>query len=742
MPVDRTIVPLLLATLQIGCSGSNVAQGAHTQSPVVGISSPMSGATVWGVTTITAAATDDVGVASVAIQVDGTTAGGELSASPYSVSWDTSTVANGSHTITATAKDAAENTTTSDGVTVTVSNGAVVGSKIINHPYPRIGLLQWGGGNVDWFCRYNLVMVPMTETYKAREMQTRCPNTYILVTFDWDQGGVFQPPGHANVLPNPWFEKVYYDHSIPSRGDDSYWGIMNFTHHCPAYHGDITSAAYADFEIPTTIHIENKTYSEAVSDAFMDYIDWTAWDGVNSDGTWVFPYNSPDLDLDLDGVYDFTQHGCASNPCTSSSTGFEAAYLAIQQDWVAGYEALFQMVRDKMQAKLGKQKLITYWNISAGDAAHGALMGANIVNGAGWEMASYLPNTWTSFIPNNAGFASRGPQPKINWVNSTMMGDRSNAPDPTKPKNYFRFMRYMLTQTLRGDNYFMQEDGSAFPEGGRNEHMFHSYYDEFDVKLGYPTGAAQSLPSGVWVRFFDNGVSITNPTASAKSASDADLQTLTGYNGPYYRFVGNQDNTVNNGAAFGSVTLTSSASGGSVNPVGDGILLVRTSNTVVVSDIIVDNVYAGTSPGSEPAVMTSFSWDENASGNYRHPSYYVGSRTDNSAIMHKQHTAAAGSGSATAVFAPTIHVPGQYRVYEWHGWYGANSSATEGTNVPAAIVHTGGTANVTINQRENFGQWNFVGMYALDPTHASVTITNNANGRVIADAFKFVYVGP
>ena len=56
--------------------------------------------------------------------VDGAQIGAEDTVAPYSISWDTTTVTDGSHTLTAVARDAAGNTTTSAGVTVTVSNTA------------------------------------------------------------------------------------------------------------------------------------------------------------------------------------------------------------------------------------------------------------------------------------------------------------------------------------------------------------------------------------------------------------------------------------------------------------------------------------------------------------------------------------------------------------------------------------------------------------------------------------------
>ena len=85
-----------------------------------------SGATVSGDDDpLTATATDAVGVAGVQFLLDGVALGAEDTTSPYSVSWNTTTAANGPHTLTARARDAAGNTTTSAVVAVTVSQPAV-----------------------------------------------------------------------------------------------------------------------------------------------------------------------------------------------------------------------------------------------------------------------------------------------------------------------------------------------------------------------------------------------------------------------------------------------------------------------------------------------------------------------------------------------------------------------------------------------------------------------------------------
>jgi hypothetical protein len=71
---------------------------------------------------MTASASDDIGVAGVQFKYDGINVGNEVTSAPYSTTADTRTVANGSYPLTAVARDAAGNLTTSAPVTVAVSN--------------------------------------------------------------------------------------------------------------------------------------------------------------------------------------------------------------------------------------------------------------------------------------------------------------------------------------------------------------------------------------------------------------------------------------------------------------------------------------------------------------------------------------------------------------------------------------------------------------------------------------------
>ena len=92
--------------------------------PTISITAPSGGATVTGAISVAASAADDVQVAGVQFRVDGTNIGNEDTSAPYSVSWTTSSVPNGAHSLTAVARDSAGQTTTSAPVSVTVSNSA------------------------------------------------------------------------------------------------------------------------------------------------------------------------------------------------------------------------------------------------------------------------------------------------------------------------------------------------------------------------------------------------------------------------------------------------------------------------------------------------------------------------------------------------------------------------------------------------------------------------------------------
>jgi Bacterial Ig domain/HYR domain len=101
-----------------------------TTAPNVSITTPSNGATVAGSSvTLTATASDNVAVANVQFKVDGTNIGSAITSSPYTTTWNSTGVADGSHTLWAVAEDTSGNYATSS-ISVTVNNTPPVISSI------------------------------------------------------------------------------------------------------------------------------------------------------------------------------------------------------------------------------------------------------------------------------------------------------------------------------------------------------------------------------------------------------------------------------------------------------------------------------------------------------------------------------------------------------------------------------------------------------------------------------------
>jgi hypothetical protein len=89
-------------------------------SPTVAITAPPNGAKVHDIVTVSANASDNHRVVGVQFKLDGSNLGNEVTVPPYPIPWNTWATTQGTHSLTAVARDPAGNMTTSPAVTVTV----------------------------------------------------------------------------------------------------------------------------------------------------------------------------------------------------------------------------------------------------------------------------------------------------------------------------------------------------------------------------------------------------------------------------------------------------------------------------------------------------------------------------------------------------------------------------------------------------------------------------------------------
>jgi hypothetical protein len=97
-----------------------------TIPPTVSMTAPANGTAVYGTVNVSATASDNNGVVGVQFLLDGASLGAEVTAAPYTITWNTTGVSNGSHSLSARARDAANNQATATAVSVAVSNGLPV----------------------------------------------------------------------------------------------------------------------------------------------------------------------------------------------------------------------------------------------------------------------------------------------------------------------------------------------------------------------------------------------------------------------------------------------------------------------------------------------------------------------------------------------------------------------------------------------------------------------------------------
>ncbi|HQZ87086.1 MAG TPA: RHS repeat-associated core domain-containing protein, partial [Actinomycetota bacterium] len=104
------------------------------------------------------------------------------------------------------------------------------------------------------------------------------------------------------------------------------------------------------------------------------------------------------------------------------------------------------------------------------------------------------------------------------------------------------------------------------------------------------------------------------------------------------------------------------------------------------------------------------------------------------AVMAVPDTAPAAN---RATWTPTLAQAGHYDVYA--RWTAHPNRATQARYT---VRHVGGETAVVVNQQQGGGQWQLLGRFDLAPGQGAITLTDEADGYVVADAVRLTSVGP
>lgn len=168
--------------------------------PTVSLTAPSASATISGNATISASASDSGGsIAGVTFKIDNVTVDYEDTTAPYSISYDTTeTLVDGTHLITASARDNEGNVSTTAATIVTVSNPTVV-DKLIN--FSAVGVPD---ENIDTFtltvldAQDGYLVLPTTTSSRNIRLEfTPQPVTFIISVPGYIANYVVSADSHA-----------------------------------------------------------------------------------------------------------------------------------------------------------------------------------------------------------------------------------------------------------------------------------------------------------------------------------------------------------------------------------------------------------------------------------------------------------------------------------------------------------------------------------------------------------------
>lgn len=588
---------------------------------------------------------------------------------------------------------------------------AVTRAQDFNPPYPRFGITTFSGqthASLDILKPFDVIAITPNAD-QARKYKAQNPNVIMLATTAMFINERLLLNG-VRDLPEAWF---YHDVSGNrfQLWNDVYQ--MNISPYCPTVdRGDGQGAVrYADFALRWV----------------REHVDFTAFDGVWHDWWW----NNPGWSQARTG--DFNNNGVADKDEWGGVDSVNAVWWRAVH---AYHEREYQIP--------GLKYIVVQI---------GGVPWPN-VNGAVFEDFPLYNGPFGYWINAYTDAATTKRTPTLNIFDGAHRFFWENF--PVEPyKNNYRAVRYALAACLLSQSFFYVDEGNGLGHHG-NVHI----YDEFEAKglLGYPLAppvklsgkplASTPWASGVWVRFFDNGISVCNASGLDQTVTASELAALDpAGGGAVYRFLGGQDPDRNNGQQVTDANPVfldgdiKAAVWSEPEVFGDGALLFRTKRTLITPVIVDNHVNNQTSPGSDP-VQYAGGWVLSSEGGQYYAFY-----TDRDYASFQPNGfawSAPGSGENTAVYTPTIGTPGMYEVSEWHGWRGSSETSFPlSAAVPVRIVSSGKDTSFTINQTRNFGQWNRLGVFAFAKGKTGkVTITNNTQGIVLSDAIRFTYKGP
>lgn len=220
-----------------------------TTPPSVSVTSPTDGSTISGIVSLSANASDDTAVAGVQFLVDGNPIGSEITSSPYSHNLDTTTLSDGNHSVTATARDSAGNQQTSTAIQLSVNNGSGSGSG--DSPVPPEAILfsesfdDTNFAGRGWYDNSGAQIIDQTQYAPAGGSTSS-------VKYHFNQGATMPDSGGSVRHKFTGSESVYVEYWVKYSSGYQGSGVSSHPHEfflLSDADADYTSPNYSEFQV-------------------------------------------------------------------------------------------------------------------------------------------------------------------------------------------------------------------------------------------------------------------------------------------------------------------------------------------------------------------------------------------------------------------------------------------------------------------------------------------------------------
>jgi len=360
-----------------------------------------------------------------------------------------------------------------------------------NHSYPRTGIFHWGGAPLEWYARFDLVVIGFSDDNLARGIKDINSNTIVLCSVkDWNTFS-------RKVVPDEWYVRDSKGNKVLIYGGVPFVDISNY---CPKVGS-----------------VGNKRYNLYLAEHVVSEVNLNILDGIASHGVWSHPFGTSDVDIDRNGKNDWIEHGRDW----------------LERKWLEGVDVTVQEIR----RLIGNNKII--------------LLNSGRFHEFNWAETNgmlledtFLHYSFRFFNRSYREWMKAAPEPHCLLLDGIGVS-----------KDQFFWMRYLLGTTLLGDGYFSFSERPSMEhhyDGYYDEFDVELGMPTSGSKM---LRDFSDNDKGVYVRFFENGAVIVNVSENNVDISDSDLSSLSGYDGPYWRLKGGQVPHFNNGNQFSQVTL-------------------------------------------------------------------------------------------------------------------------------------------------------------------------------------------